>query len=1294
MAIIIQGYHLEEVCANVKALHGEPSRFRIRPFFNSMKGKLSKKTCFKQFFLSAIIACMVVFPAHAQNYSNTWTLEFVDDSLGHLANDLGLTTISVGQSVNASYSFSTLTPTINGSGAAPSDPEFTIYSISDAGFSISADISGAGGSTITSQADGLQVVSFSDNYAGSDPLFINSDRNIISDIVFIGVDYQLFLSISFGDTTQARLTDESFFVNADTTGWNQARVLISKATATTAEVLAYGTLNLNSQSDLPNNVSGTIQSITDPDNILAEIGLTGLSIGQNFTASYELTTPVLLSSTTLTGGTVHEFNDVDTSAILDIPGSGQVTRQGPTGAGVASASFAVLNDRLGTQAPISDSYIYFGFLQQAGPNNDAVFLSIFLEDTSASKLSDESYFLETSKAGWEVQGFTITRALAPSFTTFETLMVGSGAIAMPSEPVGNVAGTIQSINDPDNLLSMIGLTSLSVGQSFSADYTLPAPVEINTGPAIEGGTFYTVTDAGATGTVDITGSGAGPLVSQGFAPLGIPGDAALVIRNDLSGLLSPISDRYQITRFLAAVGPNSDLLLLNIFLADSSATRLMDESYFEETSKVGWDIEGFSISRLVAPAFNSVETLVVGGNTSIQGLPVEISGSVLSIDDPNAILPTLGLTSVAIGQSYAASYNLSIPPATVVSTFDVPDAGLIHTIVDPLADVTVEITGSGTGVINDFPVAGGDAFVGIADNVATSVSAATDYFIVARDLQVPGRFVTLNVALADSTGSQLNSEAYFVEDSSLGWDVRGIFIVDVSDNNRLLLNGSDQSAGTINQADIGGCKAPLTGASASLHTFTIVNGDIQLLSQVSAGTVTTGADARASLSIPAFAPPPPYVLVVENGVDIATGAAPAVSSLQTIVTQDMLDSGEQLWASVLTTLATKMAAERATGSTDIETELPLASAQVLDVLGFGADTDFDIFTTPPVLTPSTDTQTNQAQVFAHRLANEVVGRLLDDMGNADQELDNLASDLATDSDIDDPVLQQAIVDVGANGPENFMIPDVNNPGNMIALEDAIESALVGESATLQEPGSVDTTFVETQELFESTFSAPASAAELAADSDGDGVPDEVDDFPLNPAASTSGDGNADDDGDGVINSEDDAPQNPLIQTDADADGIDDSVDLDINPDLSIADSDGDGVVDNFDVFPANAFESADSDGDGVGDNADAFPSDPLAAFDSDSDGVADGLDNCLNITNADQLNTDGDSLGNSCDSDDDNDGFTDDEEIAAGSDPLDSASTPLSEVDIPVSPLAIFALGAFLILTQARKGRRYQHKRR
>ena len=86
----------------------------------------------------------------------------------------------------------------------------------------------------------------------------------------------------------------------------------------------------------------------------------------------------------------------------------------------------------------------------------------------------------------------------------------------------------------------------------------------------------------------------------------------------------------------------------------------------------------------------------------------------------------------------------------------------------------------------------------------------------------------------------------------------------------------------------------------------------------------------------------------------------------------------------------------------------------------------------------------------------------------------------------------------------------------------------------------------------------------------------------------------------------------------------------VDPD---GDGDGDGVPDGADNCPddANA-DQIDTDGDGIGD---------VCEPDGDEDGIADDLDNCPAVANADQIDTDGDGMGDACDGDDDDDGVDD-----------------------------------------------------
>ncbi|MGQ7848736.1 FG-GAP-like repeat-containing protein [Granulosicoccus sp. 3-233] len=56
--------------------------------------------------------------------------------------------------------------------------------------------------------------------------------------------------------------------------------------------------------------------------------------------------------------------------------------------------------------------------------------------------------------------------------------------------------------------------------------------------------------------------------------------------------------------------------------------------------------------------------------------------------------------------------------------------------------------------------------------------------------------------------------------------------------------------------------------------------------------------------------------------------------------------------------------------------------------------------------------------------------------------------------------------------------------------------------------------------------------------------------------------------------------------------------------------------------------------------------------DSDGDDIPDSSDNCPDMENFDQTNSDNDALGDACDDDDDNDGLSDDRETSLGTNPL------------------------------------------
>ncbi|PPK87536.1 putative secreted protein (Por secretion system target) [Neolewinella xylanilytica] len=171
---------------------------------------------------------------------------------------------------------------------------------------------------------------------------------------------------------------------------------------------------------------------------------------------------------------------------------------------------------------------------------------------------------------------------------------------------------------------------------------------------------------------------------------------------------------------------------------------------------------------------------------------------------------------------------------------------------------------------------------------------------------------------------------------------------------------------------------------------------------------------------------------------------------------------------------------------------------------------------------------------------------------------------------------------------------------------------------------------------------PLQVLALGGDDDGDGVPNEEDVCPLiyNPAQLLpTFYADADNDGLGdpnvfvenctappgyVENRLDNCPETTSNDiTDTDGDGIGDICDDDI---------DNDGVPNEEDCNPYNSSEGrltvyyADFDGDGYGD-----PNNSITACTAPQDYVIDGSDNCPEVANADQMDSDGDGIGNTCD---------------------------------------------------------------
>lgn len=245
----------------------------------------------------------------------------------------------------------------------------------------------------------------------------------------------------------------------------------------------------------------------------------------------------------------------------------------------------------------------------------------------------------------------------------------------------------------------------------------------------------------------------------------------------------------------------------------------------------------------------------------------------------------------------------------------------------------------------------------------------------------------------------------------------------------------------------------------------------------------------------------------------------------------------------------------------------------------------------------------------------------------------------------------------------------------------------------------------------------SSGGTTVTDTDGDGIPDDVegtgdtdgDGIPDNADPDTDGDGIPDTDevgGDPAAPVDTDGDGNPDYKdTDADGNGILDidegtaDLDNDGTADYQDLDNDGDGIGDVPEIAGAQAdcdgdgaadplanpgapkdcnadgaldYMSADTDGDSIGDAVEGTYDTDFDGFldrydlDSDNDSIPDAIEG--------GVDSDGDGIGDFRDPDSDDDGLSDKTEVEAGSDPTDADSdddgvSDLIEVAAGTDPL-------------------------
>jgi Bacterial Ig domain/Thrombospondin type 3 repeat len=385
----------------------------------------------------------------------------------------------------------------------------------------------------------------------------------------------------------------------------------------------------------------------------------------------------------------------------------------------------------------------------------------------------------------------------------------------------------------------------------------------------------------------------------------------------------------------------------------------------------------------------------------------------------------------------------------------------------------------------------------------------------------------------------------------------------------------------------GGVEGPLANAVVTVFGFDASSpgfkGPVVATATTDASTAITGLNLPLPLS-------PPYIMEftsVSGTTDITTGKFPVIATMRTVITQSQLDTGKALYASPLTTIIVDVAVKNAVDNNgtagiqadEFEAALALASSKVMSTLGFGIDASIDASNTPPLINNETVSVAEQTKVAGYRSAVEAVTAIVYQISQqvAGASAGEVLADLASDLADDDVI----------NGSSGSTL----NASTLQVLQQDPSSLNIPNTSPVQ-------TIADVQSILATETSITGFTTSTAALTDGTIV------TRLKPAIAS-----ADADGDGVLNVDDDLP---------------------FNKDESI-DSDGDGIGDNADT---------DDDNDGVLDVDEGIASTP-ADNDTDGDGIKNNVDNCKNIFNPAQTNTDGDTEGDACDLDDDGDGVDD-----------------------------------------------------
>ena len=308
-------------------------------------------------------------------------------------------------------------------------------------------------------------------------------------------------------------------------------------------------------------------------------------------------------------------------------------------------------------------------------------------------------------------------------------------------------------------------------------------------------------------------------------------------------------------------------------------------------------------------------------------------------------------------------------------------------------------------------------------------------------------------------------------------------------DNTLLENSTQQ---TTNPTEIngGGIKGPLAHATVSLFELDTM---YENLFDINNPIVVGNTDANASiqnLTLPAGSKLP-VVLLVDgtNAIDLITGKSPVIKKLVTIITSTHLVNQTPIYATPLSTLSYKVAANtlKNSNSTGLSEAFERANDIVLSTFNFGVNSSFHTLFTPPIFDKTIMTESQQETVADYRAINEafasVAYRVTNQLRTSGE--DNVSEDI---------VLAQLAEDIGAD-----LVIDNQAGGRRLELgldlsiiqEQALDLtipnsdiAVRGISQLLESELHLNNTTVD---FALSGYIPSLEQATLSADIDGDGI---------------------------------------------------------------------------------------------------------------------------------------------------------------------------------------------------------------